>query len=437
MQADLIKQHGLKATPTRGLTGATIGFFVGFAAVVLFGVTAKELRDIMGLSGWHLGLLISAPALTGSLLRIPFGAWVDSGGGRKPMIILLLLSCLGMFSLTLLLLMRYPAQLYIHHYWLFVVLGLFAGCGIATFSVGIPQTSYWFDRKKQGAALGTYAGLGNMAPGIFTILLAFMLPITGLPNAYVLWLIFLVVGIVLYIWVSRDAYYFQLRKKGVPREEAIEIAKQLNQPLIPAGHVMQALKISAGLVRLWALVLLYFVSFGGFLALTAWFPTYWRIFHHLPVYAAGLVGGAGFALLASVVRIYGGRISDKVGGEKIALYSFMIVFVGAVVLVFAFSFWWALIGELLIAIGMGVANAAVFKLVAKYVPHAIGGAAGWVGGLGAFGGFVVPPILGVCVDHLGEIGYARGFIVYVALALIGMLVSFSLVRLYGQKQPMA
>jgi NNP family nitrate/nitrite transporter-like MFS transporter len=39
----------------------------------------------------------------------------------------------------------------------------------------------------------------------------------------------------------------------------------------------------------------------------------------------------------------------------------------------------ALPGEILLAIGMGVCNAAVFKLVPQEVPQAVGGAAGWEG----------------------------------------------------------
>jgi NNP family nitrate/nitrite transporter-like MFS transporter len=80
----------------------------------------------------------------------------------------------------------------------------------------------------------------------------------------------------------------------------------------------------------------------------------------------------------------------------------------------------ALPGEILLAIGMGVCNAAVFKLVPQEVPQAVGGAVGWVGGLGALGGFVIPPMLGFAVHDLGQRGYAIGFIVFVFLAMFGL-----------------
>jgi len=77
-------------------------------------------------------------------------------------------------------------------------------------------------------------------------------------------------------------------------------------------------------------------------------------------------------------------------------------------------------GEILLAIGMGVCNAAVFKLVPQVVPHAVGGAAGWVGGLGALGGFVIPPVMGFAVHNLGMRGYPIGFVVFIFLALFSL-----------------
>jgi len=47
--------------------------------------------------------------------------------------------------------------------------------------------------------------------------------------------------------------------------------------------------------------------------------------------------------------------------------------------------------------------------------------AGWVGGLGALGGFVVPPMLGRIAQKMGSVGYARGYVVYVGLALASLL----------------
>ena len=431
VREELIRRYGLKGNPTLGLIAATFGFFTGFTAVALYGPTAKEFKDVLGLTGGLVGLMVAVPQLTGSLLRIPFGAWVDKVGGKKPLLTLLVLSIIGMAGLTGILVAYYPERLTMSMYPLILLFGALAGCGVATFSVGIPQTSYWFPKARQGWALGTYAGLGNTAPGFFTLLIPFAVAAVGLAGAYAIWLTFLIVGTIIYAIIAHDAYYFQLVKKGVPRDEAIRVARALGQELFPTGKVTEALKISARIARTWALVALYFTSFGGFLALTAWFPTYWRLFHGLDMAKAGIIGGAGFSLIASFIRVFGGYLSDKIGGERTAILSYTLVLIGAAILTVTTSFYIALAGEVIIALGMGIANAAVFKLVPKYVPEAVGGAAGWVGGLGAFGGFVVPPILGLFVDYMGDIGYARGFIVYVALALMSITISYVLKRKYA------
>lgn len=90
----------------------------------------------------------------------------------------------------------------------------------------------------------------------------------------------------------------------------------------------------------------------------------------------------------------------------------------------------ALAATIALAVGMGVAYAAVFQLVPTYVPEAVGGVSGLVGGLSAFGGFVVPPLLGVFVDLYGTDGYATGFAVFVALALASVALAK---RLYRQR----
>jgi NNP family nitrate/nitrite transporter-like MFS transporter len=86
----------------------------------------------------------------------------------------------------------------------------------------------------------------------------------------------------------------------------------------------------------------------------------------------------------------------------------------------------AIPGIVLMAFGMGVSNAGVFKIVPQAVPRAVGGAAGWVGGLGALGGFVIPPVLAFAVADLGQRGYAIGFILFVFLALFSLTMAWIL-----------
>ncbi len=417
----------LKGTPAQGLFGATLGFFVGFAAVALFGPTAQRFREAMDLSPMAVGFLVAAPALSGSLLRIPFSAWVDSSGGRVPFLTLLSLSVAGMAGLTGIVGFMYPSNLGHGMYPVLLLLAILCGCGIAGFSVGASQVSYWFPQRKQGIALAIFGGVGNLAPGIFTVLIPLVLGSLGLTGAYLVWLSLLAIGLVLYFILGRNAPYFQFCRHGYPPPEARRLAAERGQELFPAGNLRASLGVSASVWKTWALVLIYFTTFGGFVALTAWLPSYWMDFFGLSAAFAGFLTAV-FSLLASAIRIVGGILSDNLreGGENTTILALLIMMVGALVMVDAHEYELAIPGIVLLAFGMGVSNAGVFKMVPQFVPQAVGGAAGWVGGLGAFGGFVIPPVLAFAVSDLGKRGYAIGFIVFVFLALASLSMTWVL-----------
>lgn len=410
----------IKGSPTRALIGATVGFFIGFGAVSLFGPTAHSFIRTMQLSPSQVGFLVAIPMLTGSLLRIPFGAWVDRNGGKLPFLILLIASVIGIAGLYWMLLTLYPSHLTQAYYPLLLFFGALGGCGIATFSVGIGQVSYWFPKNQQGRALAFYAGFGNTSPGLVALLLPLIIAAGGLWMGYLVSLAIILSGVVLFVIVGYNAPFFQLRHRNVPIDEAQKIAEQRNQELFPAPSVMKTLKDSAASWRTWPLVVLYFTTFGGFLALTAWLPNFWQTFYGSSHWTAVFLT-AGFSLFSSLIRVPGGSWSDRFGGEVVAAVSLTVLLIGAAIMTISSMFWLTVVGEFLVGAGMGVNNAAVFKLVPHYVPDAVGGTAGWVGGLGALGGFVVPPLLGDIAQSLGSIGYARGYAVYVILALVSLL----------------
>jgi len=419
--------------PNKGLFGATLGFFVGFASIALFGSTASMFKEAMQMDPLLVGLLVASPSLSGSLLRIPFAAWVDTTGGRKPFLILLILSIVGMSGLFLVVRSLTTNYMSANLYPLLLFFGVLSGCGIATFSVGISQVSYWFPQRSQGLALGIYAGVGNLAPGIFSLLLPIALLALGLSGSYFIWLIFLVIGTVLYGKCGLNAWYFQLNQNGWTKEESRLIAReQFGQEVFPKGTLISSLIISARQWKTWALVAIYFTSFGGFIALTAWLPTYWKTFYSLSLVQAGILTAI-FSILASLIRIVGGKLSDRWGGENTALGALLILFVGAIFMSLSHFFFLSLGASVLMAIGMGLTNGAVFKLVPQEVPDAVGGASGWVGGLGAFGGFVIPPLMGIISQNNGYMGYAHGFFILAGLTLGSLGFSFLLRRAQQNK----
>jgi NNP family nitrate/nitrite transporter-like MFS transporter len=417
----------LKGTPAQGLFGATLGFFIGFAAVALFGPTAQRFREVMNLSPMAVGFLVAMPALSGSLLRIPFAAWVDVSGGRKPFLTLLGLSITGMAGLTAVVSFLYPDRMTPGMYYVLLVLALLCGCGIAAFSVGAGQVSYWFPQKKQGVALAIFGGVGNLAPGLFSFMIPLALGTLGLSGSYLVWSVLLSAGTLMYFVSGRNSPYFQLRAQGAGQEEALRLAREFGQELFPTGRLRQSLHVSAKSWKTWALTAIYFTTFGGFIALTAWLPTYWTAFFGLSTAASGLLTAL-FSILTSLIRVIGGILSDQLreGGENTTILALFIMMAGALVMVNAAEYEIAIPGIVLMAFGMGVSNAGVFKIVPQAVPQAVGGAVGWVGGLGALGGFVIPPALAFAVSDLGPRGYAIGFIVFVFLALFSLAMAWIL-----------
>ena len=428
----------IKGDPFMGLVGSTLGFFIGFAAVIALGGASEKLKEAFSdanISNSSFGVLAAIPNLSGSLLRIPFSVWADANGGRRPILVLLFLSLLGMLGLTIMGFESYP-NMNESDFVGMCFLGLFAGCGIATFSPGIAQTSYWYPTSSQGWALGMYGGVGNLAPGIFSIIMAVLLGATDsdetLGPTYLTWFLLLLVGSCVYYFIGNTAWYFQLRETyEMEDDEAKELAQGLGQEKFPKGELIESFLHVVRLPKTWLLVGLYFTSFGGFIALAAWLPTYWGEFHQtgstngtIPLKSSLLLNSC-FVIVGALTRTLSGSPSDKYGGIVVAWVGTGILAIGGIILTLTPSqledsgnLASGVAGILVITIGMGIMNAAVFKLVTKISPHHVGAVSGLVGGLGAFGGFVIPPILGGFVDGMGNEGYQLGFIVFIILPVL-------------------
>lgn len=409
----------IRGTRTSALWLATLGFFGGFAGVAIFGPLVPEFKDKLDLSAAEAGLLAGIPLFTGSIMRLPFGAWVDKVGGKKPFLWLLGITLAGTGGLIALMVARWPDDM-AGTYPILLALGIPIGCGIATFSVGIGQVAYWWPKAEQGGPLGIYAGLGNTAPALSSLLLPVVIGAVTIQVAYgIWWAILAVITVVYALWVT-DAPSFQLRRRGVDATPA-EL-EELGQDLIPAGSAVAGLRKAAATLETWPLVYFYFTSFGGFLALTVFLPTYWNEMFDVSKGARGLLTAI-FVLVTAVIRAPGGMLSDRISIKWALTGNFVLIGAGSVVMAFSQTFGVSVAAMIAIGVGMGLQNAIVFKLVPHYVPGAVGGASGWVGGLGAFNGFLLPVIMGVVAGAVGgEVGYARAFLALTAMVGLGLVV---------------
>lgn len=124
-----------------------------------------------------------------------------------------------------------------------------------------------------------------------------------------------------------------------------------------------------------------------------------------------------------MIRVMTGRMTDRYGGEPVAVIAFVITLIGSCIITATPDFTTSVIATMIMAVGMGMNNAATFKMVSKFVPEAVGGCSGWVGSVGAFSGFLFPPIMGAISDSAG---YPAGWCLYVIFSALSLIASIFL-----------
>jgi len=133
-----------------------------------------------------------------------------------------------------------------------------------------------------------------------------------------------------------------------------------------------------------------------------------------------------FSMGFGVVRASSGPITDRLGGEATLGLALSVMAAGALLITMSRDFNMDLVGEVMLSLGTGVSANAIFKLVPQEVPQAVGGAAGMVGGLGAFGGFVLTPCLATFAHARGKDGYSQGFVIFAGLAVLDMFITLAM-----------
>ena len=360
---------------------ATLAFAVCFAVWGLLAPLAPLFRELYGLSGTEVGLLVAVPALLGSVARIPLGLLTDRYGGRLvfSLLMLVLLIPVALAGLT----RSYPALLGASF-----LLGL-AG---ASFAVGVPYMVRWFPPAQHGMVLGIY-GTGNVGTALASFAGPRLAADLGWPAAF--WVFVpVLLGVAALFWLlGREAPGF--------------IGS--SQPLAERFAVFRRQPVS------WILALFYFVTFGGFVAISVYLPTLLVTVYGLtPADAGGRA--AGFVVLATLARPLGGYLSDRWGGAPVLNIVFLAVAALAVVLAFEPGMAHITVAFLGIAFAVGLGNGAVFKLVAQHFSRETGVVTGLVGAAGGLGGFFPPLLMGFVRDVTGA--YAIGFMLLSELALV-------------------
>ena len=370
----------------RALLLSTIAFALSFSVWGLVGSLAPKFREMYHLSALQTSLLIAVPVLLGSVGRIPMGILADKFGGR---IVFGLLLCfcaipaVGVGSTGT--------------YSSLIAWGFLIGFAGTSFSVGIAFASKWFPAKYQGTALGIF-GMGNIGQSIAVFGAPAIVAATGdwrIP----FWIYGAVAGGfgLIFLLFARDAPV-----KAQP--------KKVREYLV-------VLKREPGA---WVLSLFYFLTFGGFVALSIYLPTLLKdIFSLTPTDAGARV--AGFVIVATGMRPVGGWLADRFGGAQTLALVLGLIAMFAIGLTSS-SMVLFTVGALGTAGLLGVGNGAVFKLVPEHFPREIGTVTGLVGAAGGLGGFFPPLVLGVIRSQTGS--YTLGFILLGGFALICFAVNY-------------
>ncbi|MCK9351688.1 MAG: nitrate/nitrite transporter [Candidatus Paceibacterota bacterium] len=390
------------------LSMSTFGFVVCFAVWVIFSIIGKPIQAELGLSNTEFGVLIGTPILTGAFLRPLFGALSDRFGGRR-VFFLLMISALPPL---------YLIGGWASAYWHFLVLGLFVGIVGTSFAVGISYVVKWFPKERQGFAMGIF-GSGNVGTALTQFAAPILIAAYGwrmVPKVYAV--ILLMVAIIFLLFTFTD----ESHRTNTKISEQFAVMKD---------------------PKAWRYFQYYSLTFGGFIALALWMPSYYMSAYGFTLQDGALMAMV-FALPGSLIRAYGGWLADKYGAFKVtrsimwvALFCLTIISYppsdvifhtlnGDIVIPIHINMW-VFTGVLMVlGLALGIGNASIFKYAADDFPKNTGAVFGAIGLGGGLGGYLLPIIFGAILDYTGI--YTTAFMFLWGVAAV------SLTALYWSKQ---
>lgn len=382
-------QTGQEGRANQAMWMSTIAFTACFAVWTIFSIIGVQIKRELNLNDTQFGLLVGTPILTGSLIRLALGIWTDQYGGRVVYVAVMVSAAIATWLLT-----------YAYDYPTFLIAALGVGIAGGSFAVGIAYVSKWFPREKQGTALGIF-GMGNVGAAVTKFIAPFVMVAYGWQMVAKVWAIGLVFMAVIFWFTTQDDPDLARRRQtgAKPESFAAQMAPLVN-------------------LQVWRFSLYYFFVFGGFVALSLWLPRYYVGVYQLDITTAGMLGAA-YSIPGSVVRAFGGVLSDKVGARRVMYWTF----IASVICTFLLSYPatnYTIAGirgpiTFTIAIGfvpftmltfvlgffMALGKAAVYKHIPVYYPKHVGSVGGIVGLIGGLGGFILPIAFGALNDLTG------------------------------------
>ena len=384
------------------VASSTLAFTVCFAVWMMFAVIGIPIKKELGLSETEFGLLAATPVLTGSLIRLPIGVWTDQFGGRIVFFVLMLVTVVPIWFIG-------EAT----QYWQFLVLGLFVGLAGGSFSVGIAYCARWFEKQRQGFAMGIF-GAGNSGAALTKFVAPAIVVAFGwamVPKVYAAAM--LVTALAFWMLSYTDPAHQQARKRSMREELAV-----LKDP------------------NVWKLSQYYSIVFGGYVGLSLWMTKYYVGEYGFELQSAALLAAC-FSLPGGVLRAIGGWMSDKWGAHPVTWWVMLISFVclfflsypqtdlvvrttrGELSFHFGLNVYVFTTLMFVMGIAWAVGKASVFKYISDEYTHNIGVISGVVGLAGGLGGFLLPIMFGALLDVTGV--HSTAFMLLWGITLVSLV----------------
>ena len=387
----------------RALGLSTFSFTACFAVWTIFSIIGVRIKQELGLNETQFGILVATPVLTGSISRIFLGVLTEQYGGRLIFTIQMLATAVACWLLAS-----------VTTYGMFLVAALGVGLAGGSFIVGVAYTSQWFEKERQGTALGIF-GAGNVGAAVTNFGAPFLVIAFGWgATAQIYAVILALVAIGFFVLAKEDPTTAARKARGEK----------------PASAWMQMEPLKN--IQVWRFATYYFFVFGGFVALASWLPRFYVGAYGLELAAAGMLAAA-YSLPGSVFRALGGWMSDR-WGARFVMYLTFAVSLGCLFLMsypetryvvqgiegpIEFSFGIGLVPFVVLTIVLGfvmsLGKAAVYKHIPVYYPHHVGSVGGLVGMIAGWG--VVAAIVFGHAQQMTGVWNSSYMLLFVVVAL--------------------
>lgn len=372
------------------LAASFLYFDFCFAIWVLNGAMGPFISESFHLTAAQKGFMISVPILAGALMRFPLGILAQYIGRKNAaMVEMGLIVCALAFGYFL-----------VDTYDEVLMMGVLLGIAGASFGVALSLGSGWFPPKYKGLAMGI-AGAGNSGT-VLAVLFAPPLAMKyGWQTVYGLAACTMLLPFMVMLLAAKEP----------PDREHQTFREHISCLFEKDG---------------WSFSLIYIVTFGGFIGLASFLPTYFYDQFKVTKVEAGQLTMLA-TLMGSGVRVLGGYISDRIGG--INTLSGVLVLVAITLLMCGFAGSSLVVTTLLFMLcfaALGAGNGALFQLVPLRWPLATAVAGSMIGEVGALGGGFLPNAMGLSKQYTNS--YLWGFVAFTALALV-MLAMLRIVQI--------